>query len=102
MPAELSRVRRQAPSFACSVPGCNASFTTKEECEDHKMTDGEHFICDKCEGFSCLGWENKLKHLVQSDNHIACPKCGKEFGSTGGMKLHVRKVSHLSFLPWYI
>ena len=41
-----------------------------------------------------VDWEDMLRHLVRSEKHIACPSCGQEFKSVGGMERHAKQVGH--------
>lgn len=82
----------------CTFDDCYQRFSSVEAMKKHKAkmaikVDGIHdFYCKKCDQDSSDDLDY-LIHQIESQKHIACPVCGREFQSEGGRSIHVQTVS---------
>ena len=84
-------------AFPCSYQNCDKGFYRAKDLKRHKIA--EHEWCSNCD----LDFEDDvalIEHRIASTlagegKHVACLKCGDDFGCEAGRKRHTQLVSRL-------
>lgn len=80
-----------ANRIKCTFEDCTQTFISERELRKHKMMDGDHEYCSRC-NLDFDDYDDLILHKLQSTRHIVCPICGEDFKSTGGKEAHFRHV----------
>ena len=84
-------------SFPCSYSDCGLGFSSARRLKKHK--EAKHDWCSvcniDCEDDVALIEHRKASTLAGEGKHIACLKCGDDFGCEAGRDRHTRQVSQL-------
>lgn len=88
-------------AFPCSFPNCDRGFTRAKDLKRHKTAEHDWCsICDvDCEDDIALVKHRIASTLAEDGKHVACLRCGEDFGCEAGRNRHVQLVRHSSPCP---
>ncbi|XP_039608193.1 zinc finger protein 664-like [Polypterus senegalus] len=77
----------------CAGQECEKTFTSKSECEDHKLNDAmlKPYSCSKCgKRFSFSSDFKRHTRIHTGERPYACSECDKRFSSISNLQTHKR------------